>query len=79
MTLCNLPRLDQMQSMLQSFTALHCYELRKLFDPQALGTVIVVGNHQVLVDAEPRLKMGVKYYLVEIVAGPFSRFSGSAR
>lgn len=41
--------------------------LQKSFKPQAPGTNMVLENHQVRINAEPRIHEGAKYYLVDIV------------
>lgn len=42
-------------------------KFKKSFNPRALGTNIVLENHQVRVSAETRIIEGVKYYMVDIV------------
>lgn len=42
-------------------------KFKKSFNPQALGTSIVLENHRVDVNAETWIIEGVKYYLVDIV------------
>ncbi|MCJ1361134.1 hypothetical protein MMC16_000231 [Acarospora aff. strigata] len=42
-------------------------ELQESFKPQAPGTNMVLENHQVRVNAEPRIHSGAKYYMVDIV------------
>lgn len=49
---------------------IECFDLEKFtksFNPRALGTNIVLENHQVRVSAETRIIEGVKYYMVDIV------------
>jgi hypothetical protein len=41
--------------------------LQKSFKPQAPGANMVLGNHQVRINAEPRIHEGAKYYMVDIV------------
>ena len=42
-------------------------KFQKSFNPRALGTNIVLENHQVRVSAETRIIEGVKYYMVDII------------
>ena len=42
-------------------------ELKESFNPQPPGNVMALKNHQVRVNAEPRVHAGVKYYMVDIV------------
>lgn len=41
--------------------------LQKDFKPQAPGTNMVLENHQVRINAEPRIHEGAKYYMIDIV------------
>jgi Heterokaryon incompatibility protein (HET) len=41
--------------------------LHKNFKPQAPGTNMVLENHQIRIDAEPRIHEWAKYYMVDIV------------
>ena len=41
--------------------------LQKSFKPQVPGTNMVLENHQVRINAEPRIHEGAKYYMVDIV------------
>ena len=42
-------------------------ELERSFCPQAPGTLMVLENHQVRVNAESQIHSGVKYYMVDVV------------